>query len=537
MPVTSVLHYAGLSDQGRQRTNNEDRYFGDPERGLFLVVDGVGGQAAGEQAAATAVTLIRERLERKVGSVPDRIREAIAVANNEIYEQAQQNPEWRGMACVLTVAVVCDGQVTVGHVGDSRLYLLEPGQITKITHDHSPVGEREDRGELSEYEAMRHPRRNEVFRDVGSEEHTPADADFIEVVQFALPTRAALLFCSDGLSDQVTKEAIREAVERHAGAPDLAVRELVDAANAAGGKDNVTVLVVTTPEYAVAFAPRGATAAHAPYRPAVPYSETPTPRRSAWWWSLPILGALAAGAAGGWYLHQPEKPVPVPGPAVLRVGAGQALPTIGEALAKAKAGDTVRVAAGTYRGPVAMVEGVTVESEKPQQAVLVPAGPGAVVTAEDLHHARFSGFKITDESGQPLDIGVLLKNADVDVVDVEVTHAREAAVEITGNSKALLRADRLQQNAGSGVIVKDTAEPVLSHNWIRENGRWKGHLRPGVEIQGLAKPTLTGNSFIDNGAEAIWKGAWGDNARLAQQNYFGSDEKAPLTRKIRTATP
>ena len=77
------------------------------------------------------------------------------------------------MACVLTVAVVETGQVTVGQVGDSRLYLVEPGDIRKLTHDHSPVGEREDRGEIDELCAMRHPRRNEVYRDVGSEVHAP----------------------------------------------------------------------------------------------------------------------------------------------------------------------------------------------------------------------------------------------------------------------------------------------------------------------------------------------------------------------------
>ena len=85
------------------------------------------------------------------------------------------------MACVLTVAVLDNGSAVVGHVGDSRLYQIRRGEIRKITHDHSPVGEREDNHEISEAEAMRHPRRNEVFRDVGSEEHAPDDEDFIEV--------------------------------------------------------------------------------------------------------------------------------------------------------------------------------------------------------------------------------------------------------------------------------------------------------------------------------------------------------------------
>ena len=110
---------------------------------------------------------------------------------------------------MLTVAVLEDGSAVVGHVGDSRLYQIRRGEIRKITHDHSPVGEREDNRELTEAEAMRHPRRNEVFRDVGSEEHAPDDADFIEIQRIPFEPDCALLLCSDGLSDQVPSAEIR----------------------------------------------------------------------------------------------------------------------------------------------------------------------------------------------------------------------------------------------------------------------------------------------------------------------------------------
>ena len=149
-------------------------------------MDGMGGHQAGEKAAEIAVERIRVRLERQTGSVEQRLREAITLANNAIYESAQNKPEWKGMACVLTAAVVENGQVTVGHVGDSRLYKIKRGTIEKITHDHSPVGEREDNGELTETEAMQHPRRNEVYRDVGSEERTPDDEGFIDILHFHL---------------------------------------------------------------------------------------------------------------------------------------------------------------------------------------------------------------------------------------------------------------------------------------------------------------------------------------------------------------
>ncbi len=221
--VKTKVRCAGSSDPGRVRRNNEDAFHVDQERGIFLVVDGIGGQAAGEKAAAIAVERIRARLERQTGTTEQRIREAITMANNEILRAAGTNPEWEGMACVLTLVVLENGSAVAGHVGDSRLYQMRRGEIRKITHDHSPVGEREDSRELSEADAMRHPRRNEVFRDVGSQEHAPDDADFIELRRFAFEPDSALLLCSDGLSDQVPSAEIRSAVERNAGNPEAAV--------------------------------------------------------------------------------------------------------------------------------------------------------------------------------------------------------------------------------------------------------------------------------------------------------------------------
>jgi len=191
----------------------------DPDRGIFLVIDGIGGHAAGEKAADIALSMVRSRLERETGSAGERIREAITVANNEIFRLARTNPEWDGMACVLTVAVVEDGSAVIGHVGDSRLYKIRAGRIEKITHDHSPIGEREDRNDLSETDAMRHPRRNEVFRDIGTEEHTPDDPEFIELLRIPFEEDSALLLCSDGLSDQLTSTEILRTVMRGAGNP------------------------------------------------------------------------------------------------------------------------------------------------------------------------------------------------------------------------------------------------------------------------------------------------------------------------------
>jgi serine/threonine protein phosphatase PrpC len=238
------MNFAWDSHPGLKRDNNEDRFHCDPARGIFLVVDGMGGQAAGEQAAEIAVVKLRARLERPTGTSAERIREAIALANNEIHRQGQENPAWKGMACVLSIALVENDRVTIGHVGDTRIYKLRAGQIRKITHDHSPIGIREERGDLSELEAMRHPRRNEVFRDLGSEPRTPQDEDFIEIIEAGFEPESALLLCSDGLSDLVTSAQIQQVAEEHAGKPDAVVAQLIQAANEAGGRDNITVVFV-----------------------------------------------------------------------------------------------------------------------------------------------------------------------------------------------------------------------------------------------------------------------------------------------------
>jgi serine/threonine protein phosphatase PrpC len=240
---------AKASDAGRVRAENQDRAYADDQLGIFLVVDGLGGHAAGEKAAETAVDVVRAELAGQNGDARDRIRRAITAANNRIFEEAAENETWRGMACVLTLAAISDDKVIVGHVGDSRLYLTWNGAIRKITSDHSPVGEREDAGELNEAEAMAHPRRHEVFRDVGSRLRDPDEEDFIEVKEFLFKPDAAILLCSDGLSDLLTSAEILDVVERYNGDPAQVADELVEAANLAGGNDNITAIFVAGSEF------------------------------------------------------------------------------------------------------------------------------------------------------------------------------------------------------------------------------------------------------------------------------------------------
>jgi serine/threonine protein phosphatase PrpC len=476
MTDSPKLKLAGASDPGRVRRNNEDALHVDAERGIFLVVDGIGGQAAGEKAAEIAVGRVRARLERQTGTAEQRVREAIAMANNEILNAARGNPEWAGMACVLTVAVLENGSAVVGHVGDSRAYQIRRGEIRKITHDHSPVGEREDNNELSEEEAMRHPRRNEVFRDVGSEEHGPDDADFIEVQRVPFEPDSALLLCSDGLSDQVSSVVIQQAVERYAGNPEEAVRQLIGAANAAGGKDNVTVVLVEGEDFAEPPA-------------ADPHSGRPGPLMAGVLW---FAAGLALAAAAAWFSRAMWMPPPVVvQPRILAVGA--AYTSIAAALAAAHAGDTVEVPGGEYREQVHLVSGVTLRSKVPREAVLraAPMGGGAVVVADHIQGARFEGFRILAARDLPISTGILLDNASVEVDDVEVEGAG-IGIEIRGSANPVLRANSIHDCTSEGVLILGTSQAWISHNDIRRN---KG---AGLAARDGARPALLQNVFEKN---------------------------------------
>jgi parallel beta-helix repeat protein len=481
--VKAKLRSAGASDPGRVRRNNEDALHLDAERGIFLVVDGIGGQAAGEKAAEIAVSRIRGRLERQTGTTEQRIREAIAMANNEILRAARENPGWDGMACVLTLAVLEEGTAVVGHVGDSRLYLIRHGEITKVTHDHSPVGQREDSRELTEAEAMRHPRRNEVFRDVGSEEHTPDDPDFIEVASVAFDADAALLICSDGLSDQVPSTTIREIVERRAGAPEIAVKELIAAANEAGGKDNVTVVLVEGEDFKA---------------PAALAAEEPRSGGVLRWFVLLVLVALVA-AAGGYYaghLTAPRPVVTAPGPRVLLAGSGAQFASIAAALAEAHPGDTVEVLPGEYREEVRLSDRITLRSRVPLEASLrAPAlSNGPAVIAENVHSARFSGFRLVGDAQLALSAGIVLINSGVEIDNVEV-HGAGIGIQMRGGSGASLSASTVEDCLAEGILITGGASPWISHNIVRRN---KG---AGVAARDGARPLLRGNTFEKNAVE------------------------------------
>lgn len=507
MAVTSRLLSAGLSDVGRARRENEDRIHIDADRGIYLVVDGLGGHAAGEKAAEIAVDMITTRLARQTGSLEQRIREAFTVANNEICRAATEHQEWNGMACVATLAVVDEDRVTVGHVGDSRLYVLTPGNIRKVTRDHSPVGELEDSGAISEAVAMSHPRRNEVFRDLGSETHEPDDQEFVEIVNFAFERNMALLVCSDGLSDQVRSTEIRSIVERSAGQPKTAAEELIAAANAAGGKDNVSVVLLEGPNYKAVSAP-------------APVDSVSRKSVPAYVWLLAGI-ALAAlvftlwrpyliETANGYALRNGFVRTPI----VWTVGAGH-LDTIEAALAQAKAGDTIEVDPGVYRESVKLKSGVALISRQRHGAHL--AANGIAVVAENIHNGRFEGFSID----APATTGIRVVNSSVQLADLEVSGTAETGIEIEESGSTRVQSCRIFDNRGVGLYIHGAAHPVIVGNWISANGRTPGKLRPGVFVAGAANPVFSGNIIRENGVEQMWLSPLFNDPSLLARNVVG----------------
>lgn len=230
-----VAEHFERTDTGRQRRGNEDAYFA--RSPLFAVADGMGGAQAGEVASRLAVEVLEQGLPDSAGSIEERLRERVREANERINEVGQSDEQRAGMGTTLTVAHVGEDELTVAHVGDSRLYRLRDGTLERLTDDHTLVDELVRQGKLTPEEADEHPQRSIITRALGPERGVEADSR-------TWPARAGdiYLICSDGLTSMVDEGRVGELL---AGAPSLpaASRALIDAANDAGGRDNITVVL------------------------------------------------------------------------------------------------------------------------------------------------------------------------------------------------------------------------------------------------------------------------------------------------------
>jgi serine/threonine protein phosphatase PrpC len=524
MKTAAIGRAGSATDAGLQRSINEDRIFVDDARGLFMVVDGLGGHAAGETAAETAVSVI-EREFRAVAVInEERISNAITVANNEIYALANANPAWRGMACVLTLAVASGDQFLVGHVGDSRLYVYWNGKLQKITSDHSPIGEMEDGGELTEEQAMHHPRRNEVFRDVGSHPKSPDDPRFIELKRFRFRPDAALLLCSDGLSDLVKSAEMMQIMERYDGDATRIAQMLVEAANAAGGRDNVSVIFVPGPEF---LGTESATLSDGRSRHGTTRMRSAAKSSRGVFRNVTLLLAgMLIGGLGLWRFssftgEKPDASVVTPvaphTPKEIPVDAADSL-GIEKALASALPGDTVVVPPGDYLGPLLLKDRVSIVAQSPHH-VVVRSDPASVsdagiaIVARGVKEGRIKGLHLTGDETHPLRIGLLIADSSIEAEDIEISGALEAGLRIEGDSHPLVMGSSFHSNSGPGVVVRGESAPRLVGNRIVENGRVPGSPKAGIEIDNLAQPTLLHNEILKNGISATFPPALDEEIR------------------------
>jgi serine/threonine protein phosphatase PrpC len=308
-----VADQAFRSDTGRQRRANEDAYY--VRSPVFVVADGMGGAQAGEVASRLAA----ETFDSDLGSGPPEqvLREAFGLANRKIHEQAASDESVAGMGTTLTAAIV-DAQrdeVAIGHVGDSRAYRLRGGKLERLTQDHSLVEELRRKGQLTEQQAEEHPQRSIITRALGPEAQVEPD-----IATVPAKPGDVFLICSDGLTTMLGEEGIASVLGSET---DLstAVRALIDGANEAGGRDNITAVAFRLDEAGAATSDpddqptligaaaeeeglRGADVQAAAARRRAATSERPRRRRrvlARLAKTLAALVVLAAIAFGAWY--------------------------------------------------------------------------------------------------------------------------------------------------------------------------------------------------------------------------------------------
>jgi protein phosphatase len=261
MPQNSSLKgklaFVGQTDTGRVREHNEDTIATDPDVGLLVLADGMGGYNAGEVASGIAVktitNLVREGLAREDLNSVDRntglsrpsivLRDAITRANKIIYQTARSQAECEGMGTTVVAALFYDNRISIAHVGDSRLYRQRGSQIAQVTMDHSLLQELVDRGFYSPEEAQRAANKNYVTRALGVEPQVE-----VEVQEHPVDKGDIFILCSDGLSDMVEDEDIRLTISTFGANLDTVAKQLIQLANENGGRDNVSVVLAQAVE-------------------------------------------------------------------------------------------------------------------------------------------------------------------------------------------------------------------------------------------------------------------------------------------------
>ena len=251
--LSNALEIVVRTDPGMIRGHNEDAVFANPNQGLVILADGMGGYNAGEVASGMATMLLSTELEVAFTTRPPykidkesglshgnrSILDKVTLANSAIYTTAESQPQYAGMGTTLVMALFCDNQVTVAHIGDSRLYRLRGEEFGAITRDHSLLQEQIDSGMISVEEARYSQNKNLVTRALGVDPEVET-----EMHDFAVQAGDIYLLCSDGLNDMVEDEEIQMTLQMLSANLELAATQLIQMANDNGGRDNVSVILV-----------------------------------------------------------------------------------------------------------------------------------------------------------------------------------------------------------------------------------------------------------------------------------------------------
>ncbi len=239
--VPPRLHASSLTHAGKVRSNNEDSMFVNTRRGIFAVADGMGGAAAGEVASAMFVERVADipnMLGKSQAVGVEFVKDTFIYANQDIIQHVEESPHHAGMGCTAELLLFCNDGYVLGHVGDSRTYLFRDHGIRRLGRDHTLVQAQLDQGMLSAEEAAGHPYRNVLLRAVGINETL-----MVDIIRGQYRSRDVFLLCSDGLTDMISEAQLSEVVTWRQRPEDIAA-QLVDKANLAGGRDNITVVVV-----------------------------------------------------------------------------------------------------------------------------------------------------------------------------------------------------------------------------------------------------------------------------------------------------
>jgi protein phosphatase len=288
-----VARTAVATHTGRKRRHNEDAYVLQPP--LFAIADGMGGARAGEVASSLAAAALQSG--EVDGDGKERVIALIQAANRSVYERSSQDAEVAGMGTTMTVALVEDATVTLGHVGDSRAYVLRDGELEQLTDDHSLVAELVRGGKLSAEEAEHHPQRSVITRALGTDPDVDVDTFTVEAQDGDV-----FVLCSDGLTDMIGDDEIGEVLAGSRENLKETAEELVRRANKAGGQDNITVVA-----FEMTDEPDERTLEQTveQTQPMPAAEATPEPERRRIWRFLPLLILLlgiAAAAIALWIL-------------------------------------------------------------------------------------------------------------------------------------------------------------------------------------------------------------------------------------------